>query len=59
MLAFGLFSLPVCIVFAILKYRLYDIDRLISGTLSYPLVTGLVVSPGSGHPASPTDASWR
>jgi hypothetical protein len=48
MLAFGLFSLPVCIVFAILKYRLYDIDRLISRTLSYTLVTGLLVGVYTG-----------
>ena len=42
-LAVGVFSLPVCISFAILKYRLYDIDRLISRTLSYAVVTGLLV----------------
>ena len=48
MLAFGIFSLPVCIVFAIMKYRLYDIDRLISRTLSYTLVTGLLVGVYTG-----------
>jgi len=41
-LAVGIFSLPVCISLAILKYHLYDIDRLISRTLSYALVTGLL-----------------
>jgi hypothetical protein len=47
-LAVGIFSLPVCISFAILKYRLYDIDRLISRTLSYTLVTGLLVGVYAG-----------
>jgi hypothetical protein len=47
-LAAGIFSLPVCISFAILKYRLYDIDRLISRTLSYTLVTGLLVGVYAG-----------
>jgi hypothetical protein len=47
-LVVGIFSLPVCIVLAILKYRLYDIDRLISRTLSYTLVTGLLVGVYAG-----------
>jgi hypothetical protein len=48
MLGFGLFSLPVCIAFAILKYRLYDIDRIISRTLAYALVTGVLVGMYAG-----------
>jgi hypothetical protein len=48
MLGLGLFSLPACICFAILKYHLYDIDRLISRTLSYVLVTGLLVGVYAG-----------
>jgi hypothetical protein len=39
----GLTALPVSIGIAILKYRLFEIDRLISRTLSYALVTGLLV----------------
>jgi len=40
---FGLLALPISICVGILKYRLYDIDRLVSRTLSYAIVTGLVV----------------
>jgi hypothetical protein len=48
MLGIGLFSLPAGLSIGILKYRLYDIDRLISRTLSYTLVTGLLVGVYAG-----------
>ena len=35
-------ALPIGIGMGILKYRLYDIDRLISRTLSYLIITGLL-----------------
>jgi hypothetical protein len=40
---FGVVAVPLSIGVGILKYRLYDIDRLISRTLSYAIVTGLLV----------------
>jgi hypothetical protein len=39
----GLAALPIFVGIAILKYRLFEIDRLISRTLSYAIVTGLLV----------------
>ena len=36
----GLSALPVAIGIAILRYRLYEIDRLVSRTISYAVITG-------------------
>jgi len=47
-LIIGIIALPVSIGIGILKYRLYDIDRIISRTLAYALVTGLLVGVYAG-----------
>jgi hypothetical protein len=44
----GFAALPVSVGVAILKYRLYDIDRIISRTLAYAVVTGLLVGVYAG-----------
>jgi len=41
-------ALPVGIGIGILKYRLYEIDRIISRTLAYAVVTGLLVGVYAG-----------
>jgi hypothetical protein len=40
--------IPAAVGIAILKYRLYDIDRIISRTLAYAIVTGLLVGMYAG-----------
>jgi hypothetical protein len=47
-IAIGFSALPVAISIGILKYRLYDIDRIISRTLAYAIVTGLLVGVYAG-----------
>jgi hypothetical protein len=44
----GIFALPVSIGFGILKFRLYDIDRIISRTVAYAIVTGLLIGVYAG-----------
>ena len=43
-IALGEVALPLCMGVAILKFRLYEIDRLISRTVAYVIVTGLLAA---------------
>jgi hypothetical protein len=47
-LILGFAALPLGIGIGILKYRLYEIDRIISRTLAYTIVTGLLVGVYAG-----------
>jgi len=56
LLPLGLAAVPIAIGTAILRYRLYDIDRLISRTLSYAILTALLAGVFLGLVALTTDA---
>jgi hypothetical protein len=44
LLEIGLILLPIAVGIAILRYRLYEIDRLISRTIGWALVTGILAA---------------
>ena len=44
----GLVAFSLCVAVAVLRYRLFDIDRVISRTLAYTIVTGLLVGVYAG-----------
>jgi hypothetical protein len=44
----GLFVFSVCVGVAVLRYRLFDVDRVISRTLAYAIVTGVLVGVYAG-----------
>ena len=44
----AMFALPVVIGIAILRYRLYEIDRIISRTIGWAVVTGVLVAVFAG-----------
>ena len=43
-----LFALPVVIAIAVLRYRLFEIDRVISRTIGWAIVTGVLVAVFAG-----------
>jgi uncharacterized protein (DUF2237 family) len=52
---FGITALPVAMGVGILRYRLYEIDRLVSRTLSYAVLSALLVGVFVGLVALTTD----
>jgi hypothetical protein len=46
--AAGVIALPVCIGIGILRYRLFDIDRILSRTVAYAIITGLLLGVYAG-----------
>jgi len=44
----GLFVFSLCVGVAVLRYRLFDVDQIISRTLAYAIVTGLLVGVYAG-----------
>ncbi len=55
LLPIALAAVPVTIGMGILRYRLYEIDRLISRTLSYAILSGLLIGTFIGLVALTTD----
>ena len=51
--ACGQLGIPVCMGVALLRYRLFDIDRLVSRTIGYAIVTGLLGGCTRGSCCSP------
>jgi hypothetical protein len=51
----GLIAVPIAIGIGILRWRLYEIDRLVSRTLSYAILTALLVGTFVGLVALTTD----
>lgn len=44
----GLVAVPIVIVLAVLRYRLYDIDRIVSRSVAYGVITGVLITVYSG-----------
>ena len=43
-----MFALPVVIAIGVLRYRLFEIDRIVSRTIGWAIVTGLLVAVFAG-----------